>query len=141
MDSRIIINEIRTALDEKAARDAGRQVGEPEPLFVELEGYVREIFPSVQAIYDRLATVQRVWYSNGVDAILDATKDGEIPLAQGTLTAGQLKDLQRVFRSLKVWIEEPIVLPEDPDGTPEGPIPLVVISQRPKVLPAQAARL
>lgn len=140
MDSRILINEIRTALDEKAARDAGRQVGEPDPLFVELEGYVREIFPSVQAIYDRLATIQRVWYSNGVDQILAATEDGEIPLGQGTLTAGQLKDLQRIFKSLKIWIETPIVLPDD-NGELAGPIPLVVISQRPKVTAAAASQL
>ncbi len=132
MDSRILINEIRTALDEKAARDAGRLVGEPDPLFVELEGYVREIFPAVQAIYDRLATVQRVWFSNGVDMILEATPDGDIPLAQGTLTAGQLKALQRIFKSLKIWIEAPIVLPDDDTNDTPGPIPLVVISQRAK---------
>lgn len=130
LDKQIILEEVRRALDIRASVEANKTLGTPDPLFVELGQHVTTIFPSVQNIYDSLATIQRIWLSNGVDQILEATKPDETPLGQGTLTAQQLKDLQRVFKSLKVWIESPVVLEGDTEKP--GPIPLVVISQRPK---------
>ncbi len=134
MDYRIIINEVRAALEEKAQRDAGTTPGDPLPLFVELENYVREILPAVQKMYDSLATVQRLWEANGVDYILAAIDGGSVPLDQGALTADEWKSLQRLFAALQLWSITPIVLPGDAEKP--GPVPLVVISQRPKSLTA-----
>jgi len=140
MDYRLIINEVRTALEEKAQRDAGTTPGDPLPLFVELENHVREILPAVQKMYDSLTTVQRVWQANGVDQILAATEKGGVPLEQGALTAAEWAALQRLFRGLQEWAETPILLSDDPKETTPGPVPIVVISQRPKTLtPAQMA--
>lgn len=140
MDYRLIINEVRTALEEKAQRDAGMTPGDPLPLFVELEFHVREILPAVQKMYDSLATVQRVWEANGVDQILALTADDAAPLEQGTLTAEEWTGLQRLFAALQLWAVTPILLPTDPEKTTPGPVPIIVISQRPKTLtPAQMA--
>ena len=138
MDYRLIINEVRAALEEKAQREAGTTPGDPLPLFVELENYVREILPAVQKMYDSLATVQRIWEANGVDQILAKMEGGNVPLDQGIITADEWKALQRLFAALQLWAVTPIVLPNDPEKP--GPIPIVVISQRPKILtPAQMA--
>jgi len=134
MDYRLIINEVRAALEEKAQRDAGVTPGDPLPLFVELENYVREILPAVQKMYDSLATVQRIWEANGVDQILALTDGESVPLDQGAITADEWKALQRLFAALQLWAVTPIVLPNDPEKP--GPIPIVVISQRPKNLTA-----
>jgi len=134
MDYRLIINEVRAALEEKAQRDAGVTPGDPLPLFVELENYVREILPAVQKMYDSLATVQRIWEANGVDQILALTDGESVPLDQGVITADEWKALQRLFAALQLWAVTPIVLPND--GEKPGPIPIVVISQRPKNLTA-----
>ncbi len=136
MDYRIVINEVRTALEEKAQRDAGTTPGDPLPLFVELENHVREVLPAVQKMYDSLATVQRIWEANGVDQILALTDRESTPLDQGVITADEWKALQRLFAALQLWAVTPIVLPTDPEKTPPGPIPIVVISQRPKNLTA-----
>lgn len=132
VDYRVIANEVRAALEEKAQREMGLTSGDPLPLFLDLTEHVKQIVPAVQEIYDRLFTVGRLWKTNQVDQILAATPPGQIPLGQGNLTAEQWKDLQRLFLALQGWIEMPIVLPEDPEGTPPGPVPIAVISQRPK---------
>ena len=140
MDYRLIINEVRAALEEKAQREAGTTPGDPLPLFIELENNVREILPAVQKMYDSLATVQRLWLANGVDQILALTGGESVPLDQGVITADEWQALQRLFRGLQEWAEMPIHLSDDPKETTPGPIPLVVISQRPKILtPAQMA--
>lgn len=100
------------------------------PLFEELERTYRTIKPAVQAIYDGLGGVERIWRANGVDQILAATKPDAIPLGQGTLTAAEWREVQRLFYALREWITTPAKLSTDSDGTPPGPIPLVVISRR-----------
>jgi hypothetical protein len=100
------------------------------PLFEELERNYKTIKPAVQAIYDMLGTVERLWQTNGVDQILAATPDDAIPLGQGTLTAAEWREVQRLFYALREWIGTPVTLSSDPEGTKPGPVPLVVISRR-----------
>ncbi len=100
------------------------------PLFEELERVYKTIKPAVQAIYDSLGTVERIWKTNGVDQILAATPDNAIPLGQGTLTVAEWREVQRLFYALREWITTPATLSTDPEGTTPGPIPLVVISRR-----------
>lgn len=122
------------------------------PLFEELERVYKTIKPAVQAIYDSLGTVERIWQTNGVNQILAATPDNAIPLGQGTLTVAEWREVQRLFYALREWITTPATLSTDPEGTTPGPIPLVVISRRamtpqaqgqvtpPPVLVSQAVR-
>jgi hypothetical protein len=100
------------------------------PLFEELEQHYRTVKPAVQGIYDMLATVERLWKANGVDQILAATPGDQVPLGQGTLTANEWREVQRLFYALREWITTPVTLATDAEGTPPGPIPLVVISRR-----------
>jgi len=100
------------------------------PLFEELERNYKTVKPAVQAIYDMLGTVERIWLTNGVDKILAATPDNAIPLGQGTLTVAEWREVQRLFYALREWITTPVTLSTDPDGTKPGPVPLVVISRR-----------
>ena len=100
------------------------------PLFEELERTYRTIKPAVQAIYDGLGGVERIWLANGVDKILAATPDNAVPLGQGTLTVAEWLEVQRLFYALREWISTPVTLSTDPEGTKPGPIPLVVISRR-----------
>jgi hypothetical protein len=100
------------------------------PLFEELERVYKTIKPAVQAIYDSLGTVERIWLTNGVDAILAATPDNAVPLGQGTLTVAEWREVQRLFYALREWITTPATLSTDPEGTKPGPVPLVVISRR-----------
>lgn len=100
------------------------------PLFEELEKNYKTVKPAVQAIYDMLGTVERIWLTNGVDKILAATPDDAVPLGQGTLTAAEWREVQRLFYALREWISAPVTLSTDPEGTPPGPVPLVVISRR-----------
>jgi len=100
------------------------------PLFEELEKTYKTIKPAVQAVYDSLGTVERIWLTNGVDKILAATPDNAIPLGQGTLTVTEWREVQRLFYALREWITTPVILSTDPEGTKPGPIPLVVISRR-----------
>jgi len=100
------------------------------PLFEELERNYKTVKPAVQAIYDMLGTVERIWLTNGVDKILEATPDNAIPLGQGTLTVAEWREVQRLFYALREWITTPVTLSTDPEGTKPGPIPLVVISRR-----------
>ena len=100
------------------------------PLFEELERVYKTITPAVQAIYDSLGTVERIWLTNGVDKILAATPDNAVPLGQGTLTVTEWREVQRLFYALREWITTPAKLSTDPEGTTPGPIPLVVISRR-----------
>lgn len=133
MDYQTIYREVRAALDEKQAREAGLPAGEPLPLFVELERYARSIVPAVQEIYDNLGPVQRIWLANGVDDILAATEAGTVPLSQGSITVERWKALQRLFYGLQFWMQTPVVLPTDEaEGVKPGPIPLAAISERPK---------
>ncbi len=81
-----------------------------QPLFVELEGHLKTIKPAVQTIYDLLGTVERLWRANGADMILAATKPDAVPLGQGSTTAGEWLEYQRLFRALREWIESPVVL-------------------------------
>ena len=137
MDYQTIYREVRAALDEKQAREAGLTPGDELPLFVELERYVRSIVPNVQSIYDALGPIQRIWDSNGVTEILAETKPEDVPLGQGAIPAAQWVALQRLFYALQLWIQTPVTLPNDPEGTKPGPIPLAVISQRPKTTTAK----
>jgi len=100
------------------------------PLFEELERVYKTIKPAVQAIYDSLGTVERIWLTNGVDQILTATPNNAIPLGQGTLTVAEWREVQRLFYALREWITTPVTLSTDPEGTTPGPVPLVVISRR-----------
>lgn len=100
------------------------------PLFEELERNYRTVKPAVQAIYDMLGTVERIWLTNGVDQILAATPANAVPLGQGTLTVAEWREVQRLFYALREWITTPATLSTDPEGTPPGPVPLVVISRR-----------
>jgi hypothetical protein len=128
-DTRQIISVVTDALIQQAAREMGEDANNL-PLFVELEGHVRSIVPSVQTIYDTLATVERIWQANGADLILDATDANAVPLGQGTVTASQWHDYQRLFKALNEWIMTPVTLSTDPQGTTPGPVPIVVISRR-----------
>ncbi|GEM_PF-3892662 len=110
------------------------------PLFEELERNYRTVKPAVQAIYDMLGTVERIWQTNGVNQILAATPDDAIPLGQGTLTAAEWREIQRLFYALREWIQTPATLSTDPEGTTPGPIPLVVISRR-TMTPAGAGQI
>lgn len=109
------------------------------PLFEELERNYKTVKPAVQAIYDMLGTVERIWKTNGVDQILAATPDNAIPLGQGTLTVAEWREIQRLFYALREWITTPAKLSNDPEGTPPGPVPLVVISRR-SMTPAGVAQ-
>lgn len=100
------------------------------PLFEELERNYKTVKPAVQAIYDMLGTVERIWKTNGVDQILAATPENAIPLGQGALTVAEWREVQRLFYALREWIQTPATLSTDPEGTTPGPIPLVVISRR-----------
>ncbi len=100
------------------------------PLFEELERNYKTVKPAVQAIYDMLGTVERIWLTNGVDQILAATPDNAVPLGQGTLTVAEWREVQRLFYALREWITTPVTLSTDPEGTTPGPVPLVVISRR-----------
>lgn len=108
------------------------------PLFEELERHYKTVKPAVQGIYDMLGTVERIWKTNGVDQILAATPDDAVPLGQGTLTAAEWREIQRLFYALREWIQTPATLSTDPEGTTPGPIPLVVISRRAMTPPGQA---
>lgn len=108
------------------------------PLFEELERNYKTVKPAVQAIYDMLGTVERIWLTNGVDKILAATPDNAIPLGQGTLTVAEWREVQRLFYALREWIQTPVNLSTDPEGTKPGPVPLVVISRRAMTTPGQA---
>ena len=77
------------------------------PLFEELERNYKTVKPAVQAIYDMLGTVERIWLTNGVDKILSATPDNTIPLGQGTLTVAEWREVQRLFYALREWITPP----------------------------------
>lgn len=100
------------------------------PLFVELEVKADALIEDAQAMYDKLPVFARLWRANGVDQILAATPDNEVPLGQGRYTTARLRKLQRVFYALGEFMESPITLSSDPEGTAPGPIPLVVISER-----------
>ncbi len=128
-DTRQIISVVTDALVQQAAREMGEDANNL-PLFVELEGHVRSIVPAVQTIYDTLATVERIWQANGADLILAETDANAVPLGQGTVTAAQWLDFQRLFRALNEWIMTPVTLSTDPQGTTPGPVPIVVISRR-----------
>jgi hypothetical protein len=128
-DTRQIISVVTDALVQQAAREMGEDANNL-PLFVELEQHVRSIVPAVQTIYDTLATVERIWQANGADQILAATESDAVPLAQGTVTAAQWHDYQRLFKALNEWIMTPVTLSTDPQGTTPGPVPIVVISRR-----------
>ena len=128
-DTRQIISVVTDALVQQAAREMGEDANNL-PLFVELEGHVRSIVPSVQTIYDTLATVERIWQANGADLILGATDANAVPLGQGTVTASQWREYQRLFKALNEWIMTPVTLSTDPQGTTPGPVPIVVISRR-----------
>ena len=128
-DTRQIISVVTDALVQQAAREMGEDANNL-PLFVELEGHVRSIVPNVQQIYDTLATVERIWQANGTDQIIAATDANAVPLGQGTVTANQWREYQRLFRALNSWIMTPVALDTDPQGTAPGPVPIVVISRR-----------
>ena len=130
IDSQLFLRYIRYLIELDMATKAGRQPGQRLPVFAELEQHVRQILPAVEAAYDALATVGRLWATNGVDLILAATPADQPPLGQGTITAGEWLQLQRVFRALPAMLETPIVLPDDPEGAPAGPTAIAVISRR-----------
>ena len=128
-DYRQVISIVTDALVQQAAQQMGEDANNL-PLFVELEQHVRSIVPSVQTIYDTLATVERIWQANGADLILAATDANAAPLGQGTVTAAQWREFQRIFKALNEWIMTPVVLSTDPEGTTPGPVPIVTISRR-----------
>lgn len=127
IDTQLAARFFRYLLDQEALRRAGRS-GQRLPIFLELEQYVNAILPVMEVAYDQLATVGRLWATHGVDQILAATAPDQIPLGQGTITAGEWLLLQRVFKAIPAMLETPIVLPDDPEGSTPGPVPVGVIS-------------
>lgn len=105
-------------------------------LFVEIEERADALIEDAQRMYDQLPVFSRLWDANGVDGILAATDDNDIPLGQGRYTTARLRRLQRVFRALHEFMASPIVLSTDQAETPPGPVPLVVISERNTTPPA-----
>lgn len=131
IDSQMVLRYLRYLIEQDMARKANVQAGQRLPIFIELEMYVQAILPNVEAAYDQLATVGRLWAANGIDQILATCNDDDVPLGQGTITAGEWRDLQRVFKALPMMLEMPIVLPTDAEGTQAGPVPIAAISRRP----------
>lgn len=131
IDTQAALRYFRYLIELDLATRAGRQPGQRLPIFEELEQYVAAILPVVEAAYDQLATVGRLWATNGVDQILAATPADQTPLGQGTITAGEWLLLQRVFKAIPAMLETPIVLATDPEGATPGPVPIAVISRRP----------
>lgn len=130
IDSQLLLRYMRYLIELDLAARAGRPPGQRLPVFVDLEQLIRQILPAVEAAYDVLATVSRLWAANGIDQVLASTPVDQPPLGQGTIAAGEWLALQRVFRALPAMLETPILLPDDPEGTTPGPIPIAVISQR-----------
>lgn len=130
IDTQLVLRYLRYLIELDLATKAGRKPGQRLPIFEDLEQYVRAILPVIEWANDQLATVGRLWAANGVDQILAACQPNDIPLNQGTLTAQEWLDLQRVFYAIPAMLQTPVTLPTDPEGTTPGPVPIAVISQR-----------
>ena len=80
MDYRMIINEVRAALEEKAAREMyeGAATGGVE---AELASMIMSLFVGLRAAYAQMNEINDVWLANGMsERIVAAAQAGE-PLA------------------------------------------------------------
>lgn len=115
MDYRMIINEVRAALEEKAARDL---YGGNLTLIQELEAEAATGLTAIQSLIDGMARQRRLYIANGMR---EAVANPDMPIG-GTFTRARWLEIQEAFDAFEAWLSTP--LPEC--GLP----PLVIVSRR-----------
>lgn len=131
VDAREVGLLVRDAIAYKQAVEAGRDPKKRRPLFIELEEHLKAVLDGAEALYYVLPVFGTLWKVHGVDLILNAMADPNAPpLGQGTVTVAQWRAYQRLFHALQLFMETAISLPDDPEGTTPGPVPLPIILQR-----------
>lgn len=116
MDYRMIINEVRAALEEKAAREM--YGSESLTLIAELEAEAATGLTAIQSLIDGMARQRRLYIANGMR---EAVADPNIPIG-GTFSRARWLEIQEAFDAFEAWLSTP--LPEC--GLP----PLVIVSRR-----------
>lgn len=115
MDYRMIVNEVRAALEEKAAREL---YGGNLTLIAELEQEAASGLTAIQSLIDGMARQRRLYIANGMR---EAVADPNTPIA-GTFSRARWAEIQEAFDAFEVWLATPLPT----CGVP----PLVVVSRR-----------
>ena len=115
MDYRMIINEVRAALEEKAAREI--YGSGTLPLIDRLERLAAEGLDAVANIIDSMAQQKRLYISNGMREKV-GNPNATIP---GTFNRERWLEIQEVFDEFEKWLYTP--LPEC------GIAPIVIVSR------------
>jgi len=116
MDYRMIINEVRAALEEKAAREM--YGSESLTLIQELELAALAGLDTIEKFVDSMARPRRLYTATGIKQAID---NPDIPIA-GTFSRARWLEIQEAFDEFEKWIATP--LPKC--GVP----PVTIISRR-----------
>ena len=100
-DYRMIINEVRVALEEKAARE---MYGGNLTLIQELEGEALTGLNAVEKIVDGMARQERLWLAHGMN---EAVADPNTPIP-GTFSRARWAAIKEMFDSFKTWVRTPL---------------------------------
>lgn len=114
-DYRMIINEVRAALEEKAARE---MYGGNLTLIAELEQEAATGLAAIQSLIDGMARQRRLYIANGMR---DAIADINTPIP-GNLTRARWAEIQEAFDAFEAWLATPL------PGC--GQTPIVIVSRR-----------
>ncbi len=115
MDYRMIINEVRAALEEKAARE---MYGGNLTLIVELEQEAATSLTAIQSLIDGMARQRRLYIGNGMR---EAIADPNTPIP-GNFTRARWAEIQEAFDEFEAWLSTPLPVC--------GVTPIVVVSRR-----------
>lgn len=129
MDRNRIIQAVTSGLMLAEAQESGVPPSDITTM-QEIELNSEQVLSGLNDLIDIMLRNQRLWLANNVDALITAAADGEKPTGSNKYTKERWQELRAIFLSFNTWLNTPIMLLADEEGTPTGPIPLISLAKQ-----------
>lgn len=129
MDRNRIIQAVTSGLMLAEAQESGVAPGDMTTM-QEIELNSEQVLSGLNDLIDIMLRNQRLWLANDVDVSIESTQDGAKPDGSNLYTKERWQELRATFLSFNTWLNTPIMLLADEEGTPTGPIPLISLAKR-----------
>lgn len=130
LDTRQILQAIDKALLFAEAQEIKVSPGDIT-LLRELEITSEQVLAGLNDLIDVMMRYQRLWVGNDIDTTIGSTEgDDTIPTGAARFTKKRWLEIRATFLSFNIWLNSPMMFPDDTEDTPARAAPIVSLSKR-----------